>query len=158
MELPSLSKKVKDVSSILVSLGGISKSEADTLTELKFSDGEKILSLEEVWFIYEMVWVLKQVGYEKTLNFLSVNWEKVLGKMNIRKKMLFENPLMEKTKEKFALDMEIYRNKVDVEKGEPCKRCRSENTIAVSVQNRSSDEAETIKIRCLSCNFRWTAQ
>ena len=158
MELPSLSKKVKDVSSILVSLGGISKSEADTLTGLKFSDGEKILSLEEVWFIYEMVWVLKQVGYEKTLNFLSVNWEKVLGKMNIRKKMLFENPLMEKTKEKFALDMEIYRNKVDVEKGEPCKRCRSENTISKGTFARSADEPEVIKIYCVSCGFRWTAQ
>lgn len=158
MELPSLSKKVKDVSSILTKLGGISKSEADTLTALKFSDGEKVLSLEEIWFIYEVIWMLKEVGYEKVYNFLSVNWEKVLGKMNIRKKMLFENPLMEKTKEKFALDMEIYRNKVDVEKGEPCKRCRSENTISIEKQVARADEAATIKIRCLSCGFRWTAQ
>ena len=158
MELPSLSKKVKDVSGILVSLGGITKSEANTLSGLKFSNGEKILSLEEVWFIYEMIWILKESGYEKVYNFLSVDWEKILGKNNLRMKMLFENPLMEKTKEKFALDMEIYRNKVDVEKGEPCKRCRSENTIAKGKFARSADEPEVIKIYCVSCGFKWTAQ
>ena len=158
MELPSLSKKVKNVADILVNLTGISKEEANNLSNMKFSNGENIFSLEYRWFIYEMTWLLKEVGYEKTYNFLSTDWEKVLGEMNIRKKMLFENPLMTKTKEKFALDMEIYRNKVDVEKGEPCRRCRSENTIAAEKQTRSADEAATIKISCLSCGYKWTAQ
>ena len=147
MELPSLSKKVKNVADILVNLTGISKEEANNLSNMKFSNGENIFSLEYRWFIYEMTWLLKEVGYEKTYNFLSTDWEKVLGEMNIRKKMLFENPLMTKTKEKFALDMEIYRNKVDVEKGEPCRRCRSENPIAVSAQLKSCDEMENIKIK-----------
>ena len=78
----------------------VTSEQANNLANLEFKNGEKILSLEERWFVYEIIWLVKEVGYEKIINFLSNDWEKVLGSHNIRKKMMFENPLMEKTKEK----------------------------------------------------------
>ena len=163
--VPTISKKaLKTVSGVLSALKNgdgspmLTKEKVNNLTNLKLEDGEKLLDMSEKWFIYEVVWILSKVGYEKTYNFLSADWEKVLGRHNIRKKMLFENPLMEKTKEKFALDMEIYRTKSDVKVGEKCKKCGSDSTMSVELQVRSSDEAMTIKIICLQCKFRWTAQ
>ena len=73
--------------------------------------------------------------------------------------MLFENPLMSPLKEKFAIDMEIYRNKSDVVVGsEKCRRCKSESTISSEKQTRCADEMTSIKVYCNDCGFKWTAQ
>lgn len=164
-ELPKISKKtLKTVSDVLLDLKKedgtklVDKKQASQLVALEFEDGENILSLEYRWFLYEVVWMLDKVGFDQTYNFLSADWEKVLGSHNIRKKMLFENPLMEKTKEKVFRDMDMFRNKVSVEMGELCKRCGSENTVAVTQQTRSNDEMSSIKITCLSCGYKWMAQ
>lgn len=162
MSLPKVS--VKSIRSILVSLKKedntplVNSLQAKNLEELTFSDGENILSMGDEWFVYEVVWLLNKVGYDKTYNFLSADWEKVLGKTNIRKKMLFENPLMEKAREKFVADMDFYKTKIEVEAGEVCKKCGSENTISIASQSRSSDEMQTIRCCCLACNRKWTAQ
>lgn len=164
MDLPSISSK-NSVVNILTQLKKedgnslVSSDEANNLANLKFNNGELILSLQERWFIYEIFWLLNKTGYTTTYNYLTVDWEKIFGEHNIRKKMLFENPLMSKTKDKFLLDMEIYRNKIDVvEGGEKCRRCHSDATVAVEKQTRSADEQVTIKIYCTSCKFKWTAQ
>ena len=164
--VPSFPSKVsKNLLNILTTLKKgdgsllVTKGEAINLSSLTLENGEQLLSLNQRWFLYEVTWMLNRVGYETTYNFLSRNWEKVLGSDNLREKMLFENPLMEKTKEKFALDMEIYRSKPDVLVGlEKCKKCGSESTVSLEKQQRSSDEAMTIKVICLQCNFRWSAQ
>ena len=54
--------------------------------------------------------------------------------------------------------MEIYSTRPEVEMGEACKRCKSENTIAVTSQTRRADEAQTIQIRCIACGHHWIAQ
>ena len=136
----------------------INKDEANSLAALKFNNGEYKLTLEDRNFVYEMVWLLNQVGFEKTFNFLSTDWEKVLGSHNIRKRMLFENPLMEKTRDKFILDMDIFKNSVEVEAGEKCRKCGSEETISVVLQLRSADEASSIKHVCLGCGKKWASQ
>ena len=136
----------------------VSDSEAKTLSELKFKSGENILTFQDKNFLYEIVWLLDKVGYEKTYNFLSTDWEKVFGTQNIRKKMLFENPLLAPARDQFLLYMEVFKSKLEVSAGEKCKKCGSENTISISAQTRSADEAQTIKIQCLDCKFRWTSQ
>ena len=162
MSLPKFS--VKSVASILTSLKKedgnplVTSEEAKNLYSLNFQNGDSVLTMEEKWFVYEITWLLNKVGYDKTYNYLSADWEKVLGSTNIRKKMLFENPLMAGTREKFLLDMEIYKTKVEVEAGETCKKCGSDSTISISSQMRSADEAATIKVTCLQCGYRWTAQ
>jgi len=157
MSLPPLNKK-ESVSSVLKKLTVLTDEQIKELTELKFSDGEAILTLEDRNFLYEIAWLIKEKDYEITYNFLSADWEKVLGSHNIRKKMLFENPLLEKAKDKFYLDMNIYKTRISVEAGEKCRKCGSTETISVSKQTRSADEAATIKITCINCKFRWTAQ
>ena len=136
----------------------LTNDQARELSSLKFRDGEYRLTLEDRNFVYEIVWLLKEVGYEKTYNFLSADWEKVLGSHNIRKRMLFENPLLDRARDKFILDMDIFKTTVQVEAGEKCRKCGSEETISVTMQTRSADEASTIKHVCVACKNRWTSQ
>jgi DNA-directed RNA polymerase subunit M/transcription elongation factor TFIIS len=155
-EIPKISLgKLRSVESILNKLTDISEEQAKNLSDLTFPNGEKILTLESPGFFYEIVWMIKQLGYSATYAFLNKEWPE---DYNIRKKMIFESPLLEKNREKLLADMTVYQNQNDVEMGEPCKRCGSENTVAVGKQSRSADEAETIKIWCGSCGYRWIAQ
>jgi DNA-directed RNA polymerase subunit M/transcription elongation factor TFIIS len=136
----------------------LTNDQAKELSALKFRDGEYRLSLEDRHFVYEIVWLLKEVGFDKTYNFLSVDWEKVLGSNNIRKRMLFENPLLDRARDKFILDMDIFKTTVQVEAGEKCRKCGSEETISVVAYVRSLDEAPKISVSCLMCSHKWNAQ
>jgi len=156
--------KLNDINKTLTSLKKedgtnlVTKEQSNELLSLKFSDGEPILTLEDRNFLYETVWLLNENGYDITYNFLSAGWEKVLGSYNIRKKMLFENPLLEKAKDKFNTDLNIYKTKVTVESGEKCRKCGSVETISLTKYLRSADEPPIIKINCLSCKARWSIQ
>ena len=165
MKTLDVSSKVKSVGGILLNLKKedgtalVNKEEAKTLENLKFKNGENILSLQYKWFVYEIIWLLNKKGYEITYNYLNTNWETFFGSHNIRKKMLFENPLMESTREKFLIDMEIFRKQTDlVEAGEKCRRCQSDSTVSTEKQQKSCDESVNIYIFCLSCSFKWRAQ
>ena len=153
--LPKLPKN-ESISSVLKKLDILTDEQIKNLTELKFSNGENILTLEDRNFLYEIVWLIKEKGYDVAYNFLSADWEKVLGSMNIRKKILFENPLMESAKDKFYSDMNIYKTRVSVEAGEKCRKCGSTETISIAAQLRSADEGMSYKHQCVQCKFRWT--
>lgn len=171
--MSSSSKKTVSVGSILSSLNFLTKDQIQNLVNLKFNNGEEKLSLEDVNFIYEIVWIIKKLGYDVGYNFLSRDWEKELNIESeseiisetgsetiseLRKKILFENPLLENAKEKFNVDMNIYKTKVEVQAGEKCKKCGSEETISATKQTRSADEMAQIKITCINCKHRWNAQ
>ncbi len=134
--------------------------QALALTSLKFERGDPILTLEDRPFVYEIVNMLNELDYEVVYNFLNAGWEKVFGSgAGLRKKIIFENPLLVKAKDKLAMDMEIYRSKVEVSKGAiNCRKCGSEETLSVSKQIRSADEPESILANCLSCKHRWRVQ
>ena len=138
----------------------VTPNQAIALTNLKFERGDNILTLENRPFVYEIVNMLSKMDYEVVYNFLNAGWEKVFGSgAGLRQRIIFENPLLSKSKDKLAMDMEIYRNKIDVEKGMmSCPRCRSDQTLSVAKQVRSSDEPMTVKCSCLSCTYKWTAQ
>ena len=136
----------------------LTNDQAKDLSSLKFREGEYRLTLEDRNFVYEIVWLLKEVGYDKTYNFLSADWEKVLGSHNIRKRMLFENPLLDRARDKFILDMDIFKTAVHVEAGEKCRKCGSEETISVVSFIRSLDEPPRIAVKCLACSHKWNAQ
>lgn len=159
MSLPELSKSSKTVSSLLLKVNkNMTKEQANNLASIKLSDGDTLLTMEDSYFLYEISWLFKEVGYEKTYNFLNANWERILGSYNIRKKILFENPLFEKTKDKFIADMDIFKNTVQVEAGEKCKKCGSEETMSVVSQVARCDEQQTIRLYCLQCKNKWRAQ
>jgi len=143
---PEALKTVEGILNILKKEDGtplVTKEQANTLSNLKFKDtNEYILTMEGIYFLYEVVNMLnnEQMGYTGTLNFLSVDWIKILGKNNIRNKMIFQNPLLEQAKEKMLFNLEIYRNKIDVEKGAvDCKKCSGSETISVEKQTRAAD-------------------
>lgn len=138
----------------------ITPNQAIALVELKFDSGDNILTLTDRPFVYEIVNMLNKLNYEVVYNFLNAGWEKVFGSgAGLRKKILFENPLLSRSKDKLKMDMEIYRNKIDVERGMvDCKRCGSSETLSVASQKRSADEPMTVRVTCLSCNHKWTAQ
>lgn len=168
-ELPPISKKkLKSVKNILKTTKKkddsslVTADQAEILADLRFAESkELILTLEHIYFLYEIIWMLskEEIGYESVYNFLTTDWEKILGRHNIRKKMLFENPLLGSAREKFAVDMEIYRNKVDVEEGgEDCPKCRSSSTVSVEQYKRRADEAAIITVYCTECKYKWNAQ
>ncbi len=134
--------------------------QALSLESLKFQRGDNILTLEDRPFIYEIVDMLSVLDFVVVYNFLNAGWEKVFGsETDLRRKIIFENPLLEKSKDKMAMDMEIYRSKVEVTVGAyDCKKCGSSETLTVTKQTRSSDEAATVMVSCLQCQHKWKAQ
>ena len=134
--------------------------QALSLESLKFQRGDNILTLEDRPFIYEIVGMLSILDFPIVYNFLNAGWEKAFGaETDLRRKIIFENPLLEKSKDKLAMDMEIYRSKVEVTIGAfDCRKCHSQETLSVMSQTRSADEAATIKVTCLQCNHKWKAQ
>lgn len=158
--------KVQDLVSILTSLKKengsqlVDHNQALALTSLKFERGDTILTLEDRPFVYEVVNMLSALDYDVVYNFLNAGWEKAFGQSaNLRNKIIFENPLLSKAKDKMAIDMEIYRNKVEVGIGAVnCKKCGSLETMSVEKQTRSADEPMTIRVTCIQCGYKWTAQ
>jgi DNA-directed RNA polymerase subunit M/transcription elongation factor TFIIS len=137
----------KDGSSLL------NTNEITTLSNLTFDNGEKILDMNDRYFIYEIVNVLYELGYDKTYEYL--NNLKLVVNLS-KREMLFDNPLLTPAKDKLALDMEIFRNKVDVTHGDvDCRKCGSDNTISVQKQMRSADEPMTTFVTCQQCGNKW---
>ena len=138
----------------------VNYNESLALTSLKFQRGDHILTLEDRYFVYEIVNMLNTLDYVVVYNFLATNWESIFGSgPNLRKKILFENPLLSKSRDRLELDMEIFRSRVEVSKGAvDCKRCGSEETLSVERMTRSADEPMTIRVTCLQCKYKWTAQ
>lgn len=138
----------------------VNYNQAVALAGIKFPDGEPVLSLTDRYFVYEVVNMLNNVDYEVVYNFLSADWTKVFGNIHdIRKRMLFENPLLESARDKFQMDMEIFGNRLDVSIGAiDCRRCGSKETISKEIQNRGADEITSVYCTCLQCNHKWRAQ
>ena len=143
----------------------VTPTQANELVSLHFKNGEQILDLKYDYFIYEVINMLYRLDYDVVKNFLSTDWENIFESApgvpisKIRSKMIFENPLMKPAKEKFALDMEIFRDRVDVSKGAvDCKKCGSDQTISIEKQIRSADEPMSIRVTCVQCRYTWIAQ
>ncbi len=166
--LPAIPKiKTQSLVNILISIKKeddtdlVTYDQATDLSNIRFKTRQTpVLTLKDRPFVYEITNMLNKLDYDIVYNFLDTDWEKVFGPViNIRHKILFENPLLSQAKQKQQLDMEIYRSKVDVSIGAvDCKRCRSSETISVERQIRAADEPVSIKIFCTSCSYRWTAQ
>ena len=130
------------------------------LTSIKFSTGEPVLSLNHRYFVYEIVNMLDSLDYDVVYNFLSADWAKVFGNVHdIRKKILFETPLLDSARDKLQMDMEIYRDRLDISIGAiNCPKCSSKETMSKERQNRAADEPVSIYCSCLQCNYKWRAQ
>ena len=164
--IPYMPKEEQDVSSVLLLVKGsdeeslVNQEQADVLASLKFKRGDFVLTLEDRYFIYEVVNMLNELSYEQVVGFLTEDWEEKFGSgPGLRRKILFENSLLASAKDRLNMDMEIYKTKVEVSKGAvDCKKCGSDETLSVEHQRRSADEPTTIKVTCLQCGYKWRAQ
>lgn len=175
IHLPSIPKiSEESVFSILTSLYNkegekhISNEQSLILSDIVFNKtNEKVLSINNRYFIYEIIGILITKGYEITKIFLEEDWIAKYNNNNnnnnynyddIRKFMLMQGPTMEKARNKFNTDLDIYRNTIEVSVGShKCKRCGSTNTMSLPVQNRGGDEATAFKVSCVDCKNKWTA-
>lgn len=139
----------------------LTETQTQNLVDLTFSDDSKILYIESRWFIYEVANVLIQKGYEETYNWLSGrDWLDDYSDNfdEIYKQMIFNSPVMQSTRQKFQLDLSIYKTRVEAGKGDPCPRCGSEETLSRNKQTRSPDEPVSVFNTCISCGKNWRSQ
>lgn len=170
MSLPAVpklpDKATKNVATLLSSLKKedgknlLTKEQADALSALKLSNGENLLLQDDRYFLLEVAHMVDKIGYDKTYQYLNINWKEKLGGLkDVRNKILFLSPLMQSARDKAQIDMEIYRNKTDVVVGgEDCPKCSASTVISTESQNRSCDEPVSIRCTCLSCGYKWRAQ
>ena len=131
------------------------------LTTLQNAENDALLSLEDRYFIYEIINMVDKLSFPDAYKFLlnEIENNKTLPINYLRRKILFDSPLLEPAKNRMELDMEIFRDTIDVTVGAvDCKKCGSSETMATEKQQRSADEPMTIKVTCLQCKHHWTAQ
>lgn len=134
--------------------------QVDKLLKIRLTRDEFLINVENRYFIYEVYNMIRKLGYYQTYEYLNQDWSKIYGNVaDIRKKIVLGSPLMKPFEDKLNLDMEIYRNKIDVGKGAiDCVKCGSENTVSVEKQMRSADEPMSVIVTCMSCSYKWFAQ
>jgi DNA-directed RNA polymerase subunit M/transcription elongation factor TFIIS len=114
-----------------------------------------VLNLEtnennEISFIFETIGMIKEYGYDKALQFVKNNIDKVSEK-SILSSFIFEQQARKFKEETVKLRTKIVVNSVGIFK---CNKCGSKDTSYTSKQTRSGDEGETFYVGCNSCgNF-----
>ena len=144
-----------------------------TLGELKGPDGENLLTLDQIVQLdaitmtngdkfFSLNAESRPVMYQIIAQIYTWGYDSVYAALTStdltgRSEFYFrESPGMASSRHKSTVDAEIYRNKVEVEKGAfKCKKCGSEETIAVEKQMRAADEPTTIKVTCIHCGNKW---
>ena len=128
---------------------GITSTQESQLMALTFG-GVKLSSPSMKNMMYEIIGMIKTLGFEKTYDYL-----KTVETNNV-KTVVFGSPLFQEQRERHQINTELKRGKFEVSKGaEKCKRCGSQNVFSVSQQRRSSDEPETTFYSCLGCGNAW---
>ncbi len=105
---------------------------------------------DDISFIYETIGMIKEFGYEKTLQFVKDNIDKVSEK-SILSSFIFDTQA-----KKFKEETRLLRTKIVVKSTGifTCNKCGSKETSYTSKQTRSGDEGETFFVGCNSCgNF-----
>ena len=154
--LPLPSKKPfgasQSVEALLVKYGpdfGLSKKQIDTLLNLQ-RDGEYILSSSNINFVYELISMIKAIGYDETLIYLQ-NLES--GK-RLTAKSILDSVMFEREETLYQAETSRIRDlfQVKVSGANKCNKCGGYNTLStISGGQRSSDEALNYDILCQDC-------
>lgn len=123
------------------------------LDEVTMLNGEKFFSLDmdDRPIVYQIVSQIYTWGYDAVYTALTM--ADLLSRIGF---YFHDSPGMAFSRHKSRIDAEIFRNKIEVAKGVfKCKKCGSEETIAVEKQMRAADEPTTIKVTCIHCGTKW---
>lgn len=100
--------------------------------------------------LYEAVSIIMLTNYTRGLE--------ILRQAKVPEDLTFGSPLMRSAKEKYIIDLEILRTKMDVIPGTgqfECSRCHGKNVLYIEKQMRSADEPMNVKCTCVDCGHRW---
>lgn len=150
----------KSIETLLSDIG-LSNEQITELLSLEYTDyvlendefipkSFKILSLDDRYFVYELLGLLLKIGYDNTLTYLKSSiWSS-------RREIIFSMPTLEQSREKLYININIFRNKSIVSEGIfKCNRCGSRRTVSSQKQIRSADEPMTVTVTCLQCSLTW---
>lgn len=154
---PSLSEKYEEHPEILTIESILSKvanwlnltnEQRLLLANAKYDNGEKIVDINRIDIIYEVVNIIHQIGFDETMKYLSTTKSPDM--------LMWESPTLQKARDKFYVDLEISKEKERGIKGVGrCGKCGGTELAIHEQQTRSADEAMTVFFRCIQCNNRW---
>ena len=124
----------------------LSSDEIKTILGLKNTNDTNINIADNRTFIYEMIGLINDIGYNKVINFLkSIKLSD--------DKVFFELSIYDTERAKYKDDIEKMREKLKLKNGKKCFKCGNNNTYTTDVQRSSGDEgAKTINF-CVDCQF-----
>ncbi len=102
-------------------------------------------------FILEIIGLLRVSSYEGVIDFL----DSIENYPEVSSRTIFENFYFEKERMNYIADISRIRDKIEQEGLVKCRKCGSGNTISVTVQTRSADEAADVMVTCNDCLFKF---
>jgi DNA-directed RNA polymerase subunit M/transcription elongation factor TFIIS len=135
-------------------LNGIKNLRATDVKKLKSltSENGKLLVLEERDIILEIIALIRNIGFEKSYNYLKKN-QRLSRVEIIRQSPLYNNY----KKELFLSDTRSIRSLGNTIDGKyECPKCGSKKVETVYKQIKRSDEPMTELNKCKLCVFKWS--
>ena len=146
----------KNLTSLLQEYTDLSDKQIKDILNVRREDGTVSLRIDteendDLGFVYEIIGMIKQYGFEKTYNFVKNNSSK------IKDKQILESDIFDEQKKKYNDDTVKLRNKVKVKSTGifTCPRCNEKDTSYTEVQLRSGDEGSTFIIACNACGYQF---
>lgn len=139
------------IDDILTRIKDLSSTDIKKLKSLK-SENDKLLVLEDRATILEIVALIRNIGFEKSYDYLKKNQR--LSRLEIiRKSPLYKNY----KKELFLSDTRSIRALGNAIDGKyQCPKCGSKKVQTIYKQIKSSDEPMTELNQCKVCGFKWS--
>lgn len=134
----------------------LSEDQISKLTDITLSNGRKFFSIDndrDRDGIYMILGDFDKYPFDDVYTALTRR------KYNSKDEYIFEeSPGMGFSRYKAKIDTEIFKNKIETVPGTfKCRKCTSEETIAMESQMRSADEPATIVVTCVMCANTWKA-
>jgi DNA-directed RNA polymerase subunit M/transcription elongation factor TFIIS len=127
----------------------LSQEEYNTLNNLYFPDGTKMLILpDQAEFVVFVISLLRQLPFVEVINYLQ-------GQKD-RKSAILQSPLLRDEAERARIELDNVQKNVEVEEGVyQCMECGSRKTSSIHKQIRSADEPMSILVTCKGCGKGW---
>ena len=152
IKLPFQFAKVETIRDILenVKEPQLTSKQREDLLALQYSRNSKdlILSRERRDVLLEILGLIVDIGFEKTMSYL---------RSTTSPEDLLQNlPNLREEKGKLDVEATLLRQKERGIKGVgKCGKCGSGELVFVENQRRSADEPATVSVRCIQCGNKW---
>jgi DNA-directed RNA polymerase subunit M/transcription elongation factor TFIIS len=127
----------------------LNEEQIKTLMSLKNTEGEDINIMNDRDFIYEMIGLINDIGYNKVLALVKNN------QSHMNDKLFFDLDIYNEEREKYYDDIKKLREKIQLTNGKRCTKCGNKNTLTNERQMRSGDEGATVINFCVDCQIQF---